>query len=359
MNKSMDQLRPLGFRGRLKSVLDERKLSHHEVARVISVHRDKYLISNGDIQVLAELSGGLRYTAQSAIDLPTVGDWVYANIFDQQTLAIIHGLIPRTSTLSRKRAGKETTEQLIAANVDIAMIALPLDQSLNLRRLERYLVMVHSGAIKAAILLTKADLVSPEKIEAIKAELLAVVANTPILSVSVLDPFSVASFRGTFLSAHTYCLLGVSGAGKTSLLNALLGETRFATAQLSDKTGKGKHTTTARELVALDNGALIIDTPGMREMGHVNVDQGIEDTFSLLGKLNSQCQFNNCTHQNEPGCAIQAGLVQGEISAERFDHYKQLMRESAFNDRSLAQRKERDKKLGKLIKSVKYAKNRS
>lgn len=349
----MHKLKSLGFREQLTSVLDERQLSHHEVARILSVHRDKYLIGNGERQVLAELSGGFRYTADSAVELPTVGDWVYANIFDQDSLAIIHGLIPRTSTLSRKRAGKELAEQLIAANVDIALIVLPLDQTLNISRLERYLVMVHSGAIKAAIVLTKADLLSPVEIEAIRVKLLAVAINIPIQSISILDPVSVAAFRNTFLVAHTYCLLGISGAGKTSLLNALLADTRFATAQLSDKTGKGKHTTTARELVALDNGALIIDTPGMRELGHVNVEQGIEDTFNLLGELSHQCQFSNCTHANEPGCAILAALEEGDISAERWQNYQKLSREAAFNDRSIAQRKRRDKNLGKLIKSVK------
>jgi len=354
----MNKLEAPGFNDWFKSQLDDDKLAAHEVARVLSVHKDRYIVSNGHQEVFAELTGHLLYTASSTTDFPTVGDWVYVDFYDDDTHAIIHGVIPRKTILKRKAAGKLVDFQLIAANIDVAFIIQSADYNFNLRRLERYLVMVHESGITPVILLSKCDLISKNEVEEIKKSILNIAPQVVVLAFSNLNQDNIETIKETLMHGNTYCLLGSSGVGKTTLLNSILGNGTFETQPVSKIQNKGKHTTTSRELILLENGAMIIDTPGMRELGNISVDSGIDDTFSEIFEISQKCEFSTCSHTNEKGCAILEAIENGELSEQRYKNYIKMKKESAFNEMSYSEKRKKDKDFGKLIKSTIKNKNR-
>ena len=314
----MSILESIGYSDWFHSQADPAKIAAHEVARVVSVHKDSYTITKGHGDVFAELAGNLYYTADSASDLPTTGDWVYANFYDDDSHAIIHGILPRKTLLQRKTSGKEVDFQLIAANLDVAFIMQSLDSNLNLRRLERYLVMVNESEITPVILLSKCDLISENEVEKIKRNIASIAPHTTVLAFSNLNNENIDTINNSLVPGQTYCLLGSSGVGKTTLLNRILGSEQYETQSVNKNHGKGRHTTTSRELIQLENGALIIDTPGMRELGNISVESGLDETFSEISELTQQCKFSNCTHTSEKGCAILAAIENGELTEKTF-----------------------------------------
>ena len=354
----MGDLKNIGFDEWFQDRIDPEMLALHEVARVVSVHKDSYMITKGHGDVFAELTGKLAYTADSATDLPTTGDWVYVDFYDDDTHAIIHDVLPRKTIIHRKTSGKTFDLQLIATNIDSAFIVQSLDYNFNLRRLERYLVMINEANITPIILLSKCDLVSEGEIRQIIESIKEISPQTTVLPFSNESGENIDSIKALLESAQTYCLLGSSGVGKTTLLNNILGDARFETKSVSKKESKGRHTTTSRELILLENGALLIDTPGMRELGNISVDAGIDETFSDIVDLEMNCKFNNCTHVNEKGCAILTAISTGELSEKRYQNYLKMKKESQFNDMSYLEKRQKDKNLGKMIKSVIKDKNR-
>lgn len=351
-------LKKFGFDDWFQEKLDTTQAEIHEVARVVAVHKNRYAITNGERDVFAELSGHLFYTADSSTDLPTVGDWVYADFYDEDTHAIIHGVIPRKTLLKRKVAGKLVDLQLIAANIDVAFIIQSADYNFNLRRLERYLVMVNEGGITPVILLSKCDLVSQREVDELKKSITDIAPNVRIVAFSSLNGDNIDGVKEALEPYQTYCLLGSSGVGKTTLLNNLLGSEQLRTQSVSKKQNKGKHTTTSRELILLDNGAMLIDTPGMRELGNLSIDAGMDETFSDISALAEQCKFGNCTHTNEKGCAILAAIDHGELSKQRYENYLKMKKESAFNELTYFEKRQKDKNFGKLVKATMKNKNR-
>lgn len=354
----MENLESLGYGAWFKNHIDAEKIAIHDVARVVSVHKDSYLVTKGGGEVFAELSGHLCYTVNSVSDLPTTGDWVYADFYDDDTHAIIHDLVPRKTLLKRKASGKSVDFQLIAANIDIAFIIQSVDYNFNLRRLERYLVMSHEGGIAPVVLLSKCDLASPDEVSKLKASVLRIAPLATVTAFSNLSGENIDAIKNSLLPGHTYCLLGSSGVGKTTLLNSILGSEHFATQSVSKKEGKGRHTTTSRELIQLGNGAMLIDTPGMRELGNMSVDAGMDETFSEIVALSQNCKFNNCSHTKEKGCAIIAAINEDELSEQRFKSYTKMKSESAFNEMSYSEKRKKDKDFGKMIKSVLKDKSR-
>lgn len=348
----MENLERIGYSPWFQGRVDDEKVMVHDVARVVSVHRDSYIITKGAGDVYAELSGNLSYTTNSTSDLPTTGDWVYADFFDDDTHAIVHGVFPRKSLIKRKAAGKLIDWQLIVANIDVAFIIQSVDHDFNLRRLERYLVMVNESGIVPTILLSKCDLITEQELGEIERSILDVASQTTVLAFSNLTGENIDSIKKSLLKGKTYCLLGSSGVGKTTLLNSIVGGDYFETQSVSIKTSKGRHTTTSRELVQLENGAMLIDTPGMRELGSMSVDAGIDETFSEIQALSQSCKFGNCSHTNEKGCAILAAINNGGLSEQRYKNYIKMKKESAFNDMSYSEKRKKDKDFGKLIKST-------
>ena len=355
----MDKLEDIGYSHWFQSRLDAKKVAGHEVARVVSVHKDSYIVTKGLGEVFAELSGTLAYTTSSASDLPTTGDWVYADFYNDDTHAIIYGVIPRKTLLKRKTAGKLVDFQLIAANIDVAFIIQSADYNFNLRRLERYLVMVHEGGINPVVLLSKCDLISPNEVDEIKESVLSVAPQATVIAFSNLSGENIDAIINSLSPGHTYCLLGSSGVGKTTLLNSILGSGQLETQPVSKKLSKGRHTTTSRELIQLESGAMIIDTPGMRELGNMSVDTGIDETFSEILALSQNCKYGNCSHTNEKGCAILTAIEEGELSEQRYNNYIKMKNESAFNEMSYSEKRKKDKDFGKFIKSVLKDKTRN
>jgi ribosome biogenesis GTPase len=348
----MDKLENMGYGDWFRSRADVEKTAAHEIARVVSVHKDSYLVTKGQGEVFAELSGNLFYTARASSDLPTTGDWIYADFHDDDSHAIIHGVVPRKTLLKRKTAGKVVEFQLIAANIDVAFIIQSVDYNLNLRRLERYLVMVNEGKITPVILLSKCDLISQDKIEEIRRDIVTIAPRTEVLAFSNLTGENIETIKNSLLRGHTYCLLGSSGVGKTTLINTILGNRQFATQPVRKKDGKGRHTTTSRELIQLENGALLIDTPGMRELGTMSVDAGIDETFAEIAELAQFCRFADCSHAGEKGCAILAALEEGRLAEQRYSNYVKMKSEAEFHQMSYFEKRKKDKDFGKMVKSV-------
>jgi ribosome biogenesis GTPase / thiamine phosphate phosphatase len=354
----MSDLESIGYSDWFKSRADDKKSAAHSIARITSVHKDSYTVTKGGEDIFAELSGNLLYRSDSASDLPTTGDWVYADFYDDDTHAILYDVFPRKTLLKRKSAGKIVDFQLIAANIDVAFIIQSLNDNFNLRRLERYLVMVNESEIEPVILLSKCDLIAKEEIDKIKGQILGIANQVNVIEFSNLSRENINSITNYLKSGFTYCLLGSSGVGKTTLLNSIIGEDIFETQTVSKIQSKGRHTTTSRQLLRLENGAMIIDTPGMRELGSMSTDDGLSETFSEILELTQLCKFSNCSHSNEKGCAVLAAIKNDELPEQRYKNYLKMKKESDFNEMSYLEKKKKDKRFGKLIKSTMENKQR-
>ena len=352
MDNISNNLKRLGFNEWFQSNRDIEKLAELEVARVISVHKDSYVITRGYNDAFAELAGKLIYSAESPIDLPTTGDWVYAHFYDEDSHAIIHDVFPRRTLIKRKTSGKKIEFQLIAANIDIAFIIQSLDANFNLRRLERYLVMVNESNALPVVLLSKCDLMSEDEMEEKIVTIKKVLPHINVLPFSNESGRNLDKIRELLVFGQTSCLLGSSGVGKTTLLNSLTGSYRFETNPVREKDSKGRHTTTHRQMIQLDNGAMLIDTPGMRELGSMSVDTGIDETFPEIIALSKQCQFNDCTHVNEKGCAVLNAIEKGLLPEKRYENYMNMKKESTYNEMSYFEKRQKDKQFGKYCKSV-------
>jgi len=352
MNEVMEKLERIGYNAWFKDSIDDTRLADHQLARVVSVHKDSYMVTNGDDEVFAELTGRLAYSANSAADLPTTGDWVYVDFYDNGTHAIIHDVVTRKTLIQRKTSGKSIDFQLIAANVDVAFIVQSVDYNFNLSRLERYLVMINESNITPIILLSKCDLKSKEELNDMVGSVVNIAPDATVIPFSSENGVNIDAIKEYLLSGRTYCLLGSSGVGKTTLLNNILGDALFETKSVSKKDNKGRHTTTSRELIQLECGAMLIDTPGMRELGNMSVDGGIDETFSEIVELSKSCKFSNCMHIKEKGCAILSAINNGNLTDKRYKNYMKMKNESVFNEMSYYEKKQKDKSFGKLIKSA-------
>ena len=298
-------------------------------ARVVAEHRDRYLLAGGHLgDVAAVLAGRLRHEARSRADLPAVGDWVAATrTTTTDDLSSIHAVLPRRSAFMRKVAGDETAAQVVAANVDVAFIVTALPDDVNPRRLERYLALAWTSGALPAVVLTKADLAEDVAIHVRAVQALA--PGVDVISLSSISGDGLDRLERTLRIGRTAVLLGPSGAGKSTLINRLLGVEYLRTGAAHED-GKGRHTTTHRELVRLPSGALLIDTPGMRELQLWDADTGLGATFADVYTLAADCRFRDCRHYAEPGCAVRAAVADGRFPAERLEHWHRLERELAY-----------------------------
>lgn len=352
----MNNIEKLGFDKWFQDKIDKSKLDNFKIVRVISVNKNSFVISDGSKDIYAELTGKFLFNSDSPLDLPTVGDWVYAQLFDDDTLAIIHEIFPRKSLLKRKTSGKKIDYQLIASNIDNAIIMQSLDSNFNLSRLERYLVMVNESNITPIVFLSKSDLMDANEIENKKNEILNLIPHIKIVSFSNNNLSEINEIRTHFIATETFCLLGSSGVGKTSLLNNLIHNDLYKTQPIREKDGRGKHTTTRRELIVLENGAIVIDNPGMRELGIMSVDSGLDDTFNEITELSKHCRYANCTHTIEKGCAILKAVELEEITSERYNNYIKIYKETLYNEMSYLEKRQKDKSFGKFMHN--YIKNK-
>ena len=301
----------------------------------------------------------MLFSAASPIDFPAVGDWVLATFYDKGTFSIIHNVLPRKSLLKRKTPGKKVDFQLIAANIDVACIVQSLDTDFNLRRLERYLVMIKDTDIEPIVLLSKSDLLDKNEIIEKVSEIHTIMPFLHVQPFSSKNMAGLKKIRNFLAPRQTYCLLGSSGVGKSTLLNNLIGESIFAIKTVREKDSKGRHATTHRQLIMLNCEAMLIDTPGMRELGNFSVETGFDETFKEITELSDQCQFNDCTHVHENGCAVLKAVRIGQVSEKRYLNYLKMNKELLYNEMSYLEKRQKDKQFGKLCKTVmKHKKNR-
>ena len=301
----------------------------YRVGRVAVVHRSQYHLFTEQGDAIATLTGKFRHQAQNPEDFPAVGDWVVIQAAREQTL--IEAVLPRKSQFSRQAAGMRTAAQIVAANVDTLFLVSGLDQDFNLRRIERYLVMAWESGASPVIVLNKADICQDldHRIQAVETIALGV----PVVPLSALQQNNLEALTTYLTPGHTIALLGSSGVGKSTLTNQLMGNTVQATQAVREDDSHGRHTTTYRTMLRLPTGALLIDTPGMRELQLWLTEDSMDETFADIETLAQQCRFRDCQHQSEPGCAIQAAIEIGELSAKRFGNYQKLQKEQAYRHR--------------------------
>ncbi len=326
-------LENLGWDENFARQFDEYKDSGYVPARVILEHKQIYKVLCELGEKTAEVSGRFFHQAESRADFPTVGDWVAAALMPGENKAIIHGLIPRKSSFSRKAVlaggpkygpGK-TEQQVLASNIDTAFLVSGLDGNFNLRRLERYLTVTWDSGINPVIILNKADL-SPDPETSVK-EAESVAIGVPILAISATERDGIEQLYDYIEIGKTVVFLGSSGVGKSTIINSLIGREVQKVGEVRDYDHRGRHTTTHRELILLSKGGIVIDTPGLRELQLWGDEDGLERTFDDIVALASQCRFNDCKHESEPGCAVRAAIEDGSLDEGRFRNYLKLQKE--------------------------------
>ncbi len=300
-----------------------------EPARVIVQQRGILTVATRTAEIAAEVGGRLHHDA-GPTGLPVAGDWVGIRVEEGERLARIDALVPRHTVFVRRAAGEDGAAQAVAANVDVAFVVASLPDDVNLRRLERYATAAWDSGATPVVVLTKADLAADLPAAILEAE--ATAPGVAVVATSAVTGEGLDALRAHLVPNKTGALLGASGAGKSSLLNRLLGEERQATAAIRAD-GRGRHTTSHRELVELPEGGVVLDTPGMRELGLVAEEEALDAAFDDIAELAGSCRFSDCAHEAEPGCAVVAAVEQGTLPAERLAAYRKLERELAHLDR--------------------------
>ncbi len=323
---------PLGWDHGFSAQFADLAAPGHEPARVVFEHARMYRVVTAAQEYIGELAGRLRHTIREAHEYPVVGDWVAIAPVPGEAKATIHGVLPRRSKFSRKVSGDTTEEQVVAANIDTVFLMTGLDRNFNPRRIERYLLLAWTSGANPVIVLTKADIALDlsKQVQAVQP----VAAGVPIHTISAATGAGVDELDPYLVRGRTLALLGSSGVGKSTLINRWLGQERLRTGSVRDKDGRGRHTTTHRELIMLPSGAMVIDTPGMRELQlWDSAEQSIGEAFADIHELAADCRFRDCRHEGEPGCAVKQAVAEGRLLESRFDSYQKVQKELGYLER--------------------------
>jgi ribosome biogenesis GTPase len=326
-------------------------LESFPVARVIAEHRGVYKVKNSEGEYLAKITGKQMFDAKSREDFPAVGDWVAISKADEQQ-AVIRKVLPRRTVMKRKSSGSSEV-QIIAANVDVAFAVESVDRDYNLNRLERYFAAARDGGIRPAVVLNKTDLISEGELGSKLAQIKSRFKNIDVISTSTLAGEGLDELKRYIAKGKTYCFLGSSGVGKSSLINRLLGDEILRTENIGTHSGRGKHVTTAREMYFLENDGIMIDNPGVREVGMTDTSVGIDNLFEEITVLARDCKFADCSHINEPGCAVLAASKAGTLDKDKYANYIRLSKEAEYFEMNELEKKEKGRQFGKFVKKAK------
>jgi ribosome biogenesis GTPase len=346
------RLEDLGYNNNLEKFRTDNNLDSFEIGRVIAEHKERYIIKTDSGEFEAEITGNMLFTAKGREDFPAVGDWVALATYEFN-FAIIHKILPRFSVIRRQVAGQSAEIQIIATNIDCAFVVQAVDRDFNFNRLERYLTICYSSKVVPLIVLTKIDLINELMISEIIEKIKKRIKNVPVIAISNETRNGYQEINKTIEKGKTYCLLGSSGVGKSTLVNNLSGLNLMRTDVISLSTHKGKHVTSHRELIILENGGILIDNPGMREVGIADDANGLETTFDIIISLSQKCRFVDCTHTNETGCSVLEAVEKGEIDKDSYENYLKMEKEKAHFNSTVSERRRKEKIFGKIIKNYK------
>ena len=357
MDERKENLEDLGYNSSFESAAKEISLRNVVPARVIAQHKEAYKVKNLHGEFLAKITGKQIFEAENREDYPAVGDWVLITELDNEH-AVIEKILPRQTIIKRRcgdrdKHGEKNGVQVIATNIDVGFVIESVTRDYNLNRFERYFSILQDSGIQGAIILNKVDLLSQKEKEEKIEELKNRFPHTDIIMTSVINNNGLDTLRQYIEKGKTYCFLGSSGVGKSSLINALMDKEIIKTNTVSLQTDRGKHTTTGRQMYFLNNGGIVIDNPGIREVGMVSVKKGVNNFFEEITALEQSCKYVNCTHTHEPGCAVLDAIKLGKINKERYANYINLRKEAEYYDLTDSQKRQKDKDFGKFLNKAK------
>ena len=351
-------LEDLGYNDKLEKFRIDNNLISFDTGRVIAEHKERYIIRTPKGEFEAEITGNMRFTAKSREDFPAAGDWVALTIYESG-FAIINKILPRFSIIKRQAVGQFGEIQIIATNIDYALLVQAVDRDFNINRLERYLTICNSAGVSPIIVLSKTDLINECRVSEILENIKARINNVPVIAISNKTKDGYDEIKTIIEKGKTYCMLGSSGVGKSTLLNNLSGKTIMRTDTLSSSTNKGRHVTSHRELILLENGGILVDNPGMKEVGITDSTSGLEITFDIIVRLAQNCKFKDCTHTNEIGCNVLKAVEKEEIDKGSYENYLKMESEKAYFESTVVERRKKDKDFGKIVKNYKKDMNKN
>ena len=346
------KLEYLGYNEKFEKFRVDLNIDNFESGRVIAEHKERYIVKTINGEYEAEITGNMRFTAKEREDFPAVGDWVAITTYDAD-FALIHKIFPRFSIIKRQAVGQFGEVQIIAANIDYAFIVQAVDRDFNVNRLERYLTICNASKVKPVIVLSKTDLIDKLSVNEIIDQIKVRINNVPVIAISNETKNGYETINEFIEKGKTYCMLGSSGVGKSTLLNNLSGKNVMRTDTISESTNKGKHVTSHRELIILENGGILIDNPGMREVGIADSTSGLEITFDKIVRLSENCRFKDCTHTTEISCCVVEAVEKGEIDHASYENYLKMEREKAYFESTMEEKRKKDKMFGKMLKNYK------
>jgi len=345
-------LEDLGYNDNLEHFRTSNNLLNFDVGRVISEHKERYIVKTTDNEYEAEVIGNLRFSAKNRSDFPAVGDWVSISQYDADKV-IIYNVLQRKNIIERQAIAKFGEKQIIATNIDYAFIVQAIDRDFNINRVERYLTICNTSDVLPIIVINKIDLINNDDLQTIKDNISKRIKQVPIVFISNETKNGYDDLMKLIEKSKTYCLLGSSGVGKSTLLNNLIGQNVMQTNSISESTKKGKHVTSHRQLFVLETGGLIIDNPGMREVGIGDDEKGLEITFNKISELSVNCKYKDCKHINITGCAVIEAVEQGIIEKNSYENYLKLEREKQHFEMDIVEKRKKDKQFGKMMKRYK------
>lgn len=346
------KLEDLGYNDEFEKFRIDENLKDFETGRVILEHKERYVVKTEKGEFESEITGNLRFTAKGREDFPAVGDWVALKTYDPD-FSIIHKIFPRYSVISRQATGQFGEIQIIATNIDYALLVQSVDRDFNINRLERYLTICHSSRVSPIIVLSKIDLTGEHRTFELTEMIRSRIKNVPVIAISNESRDGYDKIKTIIEKGKTYCMLGSSGVGKSTLLNNLSGKALMRTGTISQSTNRGRHVTSHRELIILENGGILVDNPGLREVGIADSTGGLEITFDTIIQLAQNCKFKDCTHTGETGCSVLEAVEKGEIERNSYENFLKMEREKTHFESSVFERRKKDRDFGKMLKNYK------